>query len=367
MDIEREIRRRIATGCYKPGQRIPPERELEAEFGCSRITVAKAMTPLVADGLIQRFRGRGTFVVERKDASEALATASSYTSRAITRGNVVKYISPGQDRSGRSSRDDVLAGLHSVLNDAGYHVSVDFYSDLDEHLDSLARVSDPQIAGVALWPTPHAKTSQAVSGILRQGVPLVLVDTYLPSLDCDYVVTDNIEGAATMVHHLAALGHRRICYLTEPADRTSLRDRLAGFLRGMIEMGLPVDSGSVVQLEGPDGEGVEAALQRVVDSEARPTALFMSHDAVAVRAMQWLQSRGVRVPQDLSVVGYDGTEAGEVCAVPLTTIKQNFHEMARVAGRILLERFDGRADPLRYHLMVRPQLIERASCARAML
>lgn len=370
-DVERELRRRILTGCYGPGDRIPPERDLEEEFGCSRLTVAKAMAPLVNDGLIARYRGRGTFVIERKDwLGRAKRSNQVRAGRPSTRGNVVKYVSPGQPSAGRSSRDDVLAGLHSVLNEADYHVSVDFYTDLEQHVNSLLRVNDPQIAAVVLWPLPHPRTMEAVKAVRDRGVPVILVDTYMPELDCDHVVTDNIGGAATMVQHLAGLGHQRIVYLTDPVDRTSLRDRMTGFLRGMVEAGLPIDSQSVIQLEsavcGKPSEMsgvIDKALDRLLSLPNPPTALFTSHDFLALSAMPLLKARGIRVPEDLTLVGYDGIDAGEVCATPLTTIKQDFHEMARLAGRILLERFDRRAESLRYHQLVRPQLIVRSSAS----
>lgn len=371
-DIAQEIRRRILTAQYRVGQRIPPERELLETFGCSRMTVARALALLAEEGLIERHRGRGTFVARHGERAGLVETDAGRSSgRLQTRGNVIKYISPGQGKSVRSSRDDVLSGLHGVLNEAGYHVSVDFYADIDEHLRCLERVYDPQIAGVVLWPDPDPRTVQAVAGLMAQGVPIVLIDTYLPGIDGDHVVTDNVEGAATMVRHLAQRGHRRICYLTPPPNRTSLRDRLTGFLRGLVEEDLPLDRTSVVRLP-PSGPGESAlaadaalgcALATLLSSATPPTALFASNDALALAAMQWLRERQVRVPVDLTVVGYDGIEAGEFGPAPLTTVKQDFREMAVTAARILLERFDGRTAPLRYHRLIEPRLIERATCA----
>jgi GntR family transcriptional regulator, arabinose operon transcriptional repressor len=369
-DITLEIRRRILTGQYAPGQRIPPERQLEEEFGCSRLTVAKAMTPLVADGLIERYRGRGTFVSQREvPTRREIHMHAGQLSRA--RGNVIKYISPGMGKNISSSRDDVLTGLHGVLNEAGYHVSIDFYGGLEEHLNCLAKADDLQIAGLVVWPVPDQRTNGAIAHLVERGVPLVLIDTYLPELNCDYVVTDNITGAAMMVNHLAQLGHRRICYLTPDERRTSLIDRMSGFLRGMVEAGLPIDDHSVTRLQlepGAGGTQVSPArlaehLDRLLALPEPPTALFTSHDVLAIAMQSLLRGRDVRVPEEITVVGYDGIEAGEFCAVPLTTIKQDFLLTAQTAGRILLERFGGRGSGLRYHTLIPPQLLVRASSA----
>lgn len=371
-DIALEIRRRILTAQYRAGQRIPPERELLEAFGCSRMTVARALTVLASEGLVERHRGRGTFVSAHGERGGAGAQdVLRNGGRIATRGNVIKYISPGQESSVRSSRDDVLSGLHGALDEAGYHVSVDFYGDMDQHLRCLAKVLDPQIAGVVLWPMPHARTVHAVGDLMAQGVPVVLIDTYLPGIDTDHVVTDNVEGAAAMVRHLVKLGHRRICYLTSPTSRTSLRDRLTGFLRGLVDADLPMQDVSVVHLTPPaagaassdPGATLGSELERVLAGPKPPTALFFSHDTLALAALQWLRERRVRVPEDLAVVGYDGIEAGEFGPTPLTTVQQDFGEMAGVAAQILLERFDGRQAPLRYHRQIGPKLIVRGTCA----
>lgn len=364
--VTQELRRRILTAQYAAGQRIPPERELLEEFGCSRLTVAKAMAPLVAEGLIARHQGRGTFVTGATSHTVHRGPVGRANGRPTARGNVIKYLSPGQESSVRGSRDDVLGGLHAVLDGAGYHVSVDFYSSLDEHLRCLERMRDPQIAGVVLWPAPAPRTVALIESLIAGSVPLVLIDTYLPGVDCDFVVTDNIEGAAGMVGHLAGLGHRRLCYLTEPTQRTSLRDRLAGFLRGMVEAELPIDDGSVVRvdLDCLRGEGsgkLVPVLKTLLARPAPPTALFASHDYLAIAIRQCLAELGVRVPQALSVAGFDGIEASSFGTPALTTVEQDFRSMAMDAARILMERFDGRPAPLRHQRYILPHLRARAS------
>ena len=370
VEIAQEMRRRILTAQYRAGQRIPPERELLETFGCSRMTVARALTLLAAEGLVERHQGRGTFVAAHGERGST-AESARHGGRIATRGNVIKYISPGQESGVRSSRDEVLSSLHGALDEAGYHISVDFYGDLEQHLRCLEKVHDPQIAGVVLWPLPHARTVRAVGELMAQRVPVVLIDTYLPGIDTDHVVTDNVEGAAAMVRHLVSLGHRRICYLTPPTERTSLRDRLTGFLRGLVDADLPLRDTGVMRLPlaaaaaapTEPGAALGEVLSQVLSAAAPPTALFFSHDTLALAALQWLRMHRVRVPEDLSVVGYDGIEAGEFGSTPLTTVKQDFGEMADVAARILMERFDGRQEPLRYHRQIEPQLVVRDTCA----
>lgn len=356
--ITQELRRRIQTAQYVVGQRIPPERELQQEFGCSRLTVAKAMAPLVADGTVRRHKGRGSFVV--KGVSP---TAVPVHGRPVARGNVIKYVSPGHETNVKSLRDDVLGSLHSILSPIGYHVSVDFYGSAEEHVACLGRVRDPQIAGAVLWPLPDPRATELIRELSESDVPIVLIDTYVPGVDCDYVVGDNIEGAAGMVAHLAGLGHRRICYLTRPPTRTSLRDRLSGFVRGMIEAGLPLGAESVVQVgsESDPYAGLGDALESVLSRPDPPTALFASHDSLAIAVRDWLCGRGYSIPGQIALAGYDGIDAALYGSPAITTMEQDFARMAADAARILLERFDGRPAALRHQRHVLPRLCVRGS------
>jgi DNA-binding LacI/PurR family transcriptional regulator/DNA-binding transcriptional regulator YhcF (GntR family) len=346
-----ELRRRIVAGDYPSGDKMPPEREVGEEFGVSRVTVAKAMAQLVNEGMIHRHRGRGTFVhLPPPDASAPAASR-------------VTFISPkGRDQAVLVRRG-VLEGLHEALEDSAYAVAVDFYDTLPHHLKCLAKYQDPNSAGFVLWPESDHRVKEQVSAMIAQGFPVVLVDAYLPDLDSDSVVTDNVRGGAMMVQHLAALGHQRIAYLTEPATRSSMCDRLTGFLRGMVLGGLSIGPDSIIEVPGaaPDRAVMAQAIDRLLASSPRPTALFCAHDSLAMSAYWALRERGIAAPAEISLAGYDDIDAAEHFALPLTTISQDYFEMGRVAGRILLERMENRPASVRYQKFIQPHLKIRDS------
>ncbi|MCC6580667.1 MAG: GntR family transcriptional regulator [Phycisphaeraceae bacterium] len=359
--VGRELRRRVLEGVYAPGDRVPTERELETEFGVSRLTVAKALAPLVAEGLIVRQRGRGSYVTHRRAGRRRESAVVADDRRLIT------FISPGA--SGGSGgggvvvERGVLEGMHAILGPLGYRVGVDFYRDSQQQLRCLERYQDRAPAAFVVWPEPDEGVIQKLRAMTGEGFPVVLVDTYLEQLDCDYVVSDNGHGGRAMVEHLVALGHRRISYLGEPPVRSSLIDRLGGFLSATVAAGLPIDANTVVLLSRQDRQGLSEAIDRLLQAPEPPTALFCAHDQVAMSVAYLLRERGRRVPQDVTLVGYDNIDAAADFYVPLTTVAQDFYEMGRLAAEILLYRINGGDMAVPYQVHVRPRLIQRASGA----
>ena len=354
LEVERELRRRILAAQYAPGMRIPPERELTETFGCSRGTVSKALSALESDGVVERRHGAGTFVVERLPVPMGNGAAEA---RITRRGNVIKYLSPMDDSRGVNSRNKVLDGMHEALDGAQYHVSIDFYRDAKECAACLKKLQDAQIAGLVLWATPGGEVAREVKRLMESGVAVVMIDTFLQEVECDYVVSDNIAGAAEMVRFLAEKGHREICYFTSEPDRSSLIDRLAGFLKGMVIAGLPFSAENVVQVNG----NLEQVLKSVLHRKRRPSAIFASHDMKAITIVNALRDMGVSVPKDISVVGYDGIDAGLLVQPALTTMEQDFKGMAVKASHILLERLGRRSANLFYRIYVEPKLKVRKS------
>jgi Transcriptional regulators len=356
IEVERELRRRILAAQYAPGMRIPPERELTETFGCSRGTVSKALAALESEGVVERRHGAGTFVAERVPAAPRGNNAAA-EARVMRRGNVIKYLSPMEDSRVENSRNKVLDGMHEALDGAQFHVSIDFYKDAKECAACLKKLRDPQIAGVVFWGTPGDEVAREARRLMEAGVAMVMIDTFLQEVECDFVVSDNIGGAAEMVRFLAEQGHRDICYFTSDPDRSSLVDRLAGFLKGMVLAGLPFSADNVAQVD----ENLESVLRSVLKRKRRPSAIFASHDMKAISIVNALRELGVSVPEDISVVGYDGVDAGRLVRPALTTMEQDFRGMALKASQILLERLGRRSANLFYRIYVEPKLKVRKS------
>jgi LacI family transcriptional regulator len=196
--------------------------------------------------------------------------------------------------------------------------------------------------------------------VIEQGVKVVLIGTHIDHPDLDIVRVDNRAGANDAVRYLIDLGHRRIAIVCGPMSASSAWQRCEGYGQAMEEVGLPVNPDWVVE-ETFDQEGGYRGAQRLLTLDDRPTAIFAAADLVALGVMQALRDAGLRVPQDISVVGFDDIPAATLTTPPLTTINQPKYEMGKRAAELLLARIKGSKLSRSRHGLMEYGLIVRGS------
>ena len=195
----------------------------------------------------------------------------------------------------------------------------------------------------------------------REGVPIIQLERALPGLDADLVLAGQEEGAWQATRHLIELGHRAIACVSGPADLPRSRERVGGFMRAMGEAGLAVPEGAIVHAEFTSAGG-HAAFGSLLALPQCPSAVFVTSDLMAIGVLCAASGAGVRVPDALSVVGYDDIGGACYAAPPLTTIAPPKREMARLAIHQLIERIRGGHAPLR-SVALASSLVVRASTA----
>jgi LacI family transcriptional regulator len=195
----------------------------------------------------------------------------------------------------------------------------------------------------------------------HDSVPIIQLERALPGLDADLVLFGQEEGAYQATRHLIELGHRAIACVSGPADLPRSRERIGGFLRAMQEAGLDVPDGALLHVEFTSAGG-HAAFGSLLARAQRPSAVFVTSDLMAIGGLCAASSAGVRVPEQMSVVGFDDIGAALFASPPLTTIAPPKREMARQAIAQLIERIRGGHEPLR-HIALASSLVVRASTA----
>jgi len=195
----------------------------------------------------------------------------------------------------------------------------------------------------------------------HEAVPIVQLERALPGLDADLILAGQEEGGYQATRHLIELGHTAIACVSGPADLPRTRERVGGFLRAMEEAGLPVPPDRIVHEEFTSAGG-HAAFTRLLARPAPPTAVFVTSDLMALGGLCAAGATGVRVPAQLSVVGYDDIAGARYALPPLTTVAPPKRDMARLAIDLLIERIRGGHGPL--HSAALPsRLVVRASTA----
>ncbi len=180
-----------------------------------------------------------------------------------------------------------------------------------------------------------------ISGISRT-TPVVLVSRRLrrsPGFRGDFVDSDNRRGAGVLTRHLIGLGHRRIGVLNGPQTLSTGRERYRGFVDAMRESGLAVDGDYPLRQDGDFGEESGFAGARALCSRrARPTALIVMNNAMAIGALRYLRASGIRVPRDISVAAYGGIAGAELMYTQPSIVTLDPREIGTRAGELILQR-----------------------------
>ncbi|AZO49900.1 MAG: LacI family DNA-binding transcriptional regulator [Mesorhizobium sp.] len=196
---------------------------------------------------------------------------------------------------------------------------------------------------------------------LLPDVPAVLLDREIHSVNVDSVLVDHDHGGYLAGRHLVGLGHKRIGVIGGPRDSSSSPARLRGFTRALGEAGVDLPASAVVDSDYHFAGG-RLAMERLLTQAPDITAVFACNDLMAMGAITALRSRGLRVPDDMSLVGFDDIPYAVTTWPPLTTIAQPVEKIGTRAVSLLLERLGEPAAPSRREVLT-PVLVERESCA----
>ncbi|GAA0804893.1 GntR family transcriptional regulator [Spirilliplanes yamanashiensis] len=345
------LRRQVADGQWPVGGRLPTEPRLAAEHGVGVNTVRRAVGLLVAEGVVERRQGSGTYVVRRPRPASA--------GRRLV-GVLVPSTSYYYPR--------VIEGIERTLTAAGTGVvlaSSDYRCDREDA--QLRSLLGSGVAGLVLVPNLHlvADAQRHVDALRDLPVPYVLAERRPPAPAPDdpttYVTTHHAGGVHAAVRHLVGLGHTRIGYLGRVRTGTA-QPITAGFAAAAAALGVTPVPEAVVCREswtaGQIGEFARACRTH------RVSAVFCHGDRDAATLLAHARRLGMRAPGDLAVITYDD-EVAELGDPPLTAVAPPKEQVGATAAELLLRRIDGGAGVPVQRVELQPRLIVRASCGGA--
>lgn len=354
-----QIRHQILSGAWPAGSRIPSEHALQATLGISRSTIRQALQAAEAEGLIESIPGKGSFVCPAPGPQNCPPLI----------GLIIPFFHSSFD-------SQILCGAESVAKTKGYRIIFcNSERQLEEEDRQLQLLIQDRVAGIILWPVMSNSHNRLLFRLATQNLPLCLIDRSFPGLETDLVLCDNYAGGYQATQHLLDLGHRRIAFLSRSyLNLLSIAERLRGYRQAMRDAGLePLDpllidipqeiSTDYVLRVCTDASGEDIAqIKHYLTPPLSFTAIFAMNDLMAITAMKAASLVGVKIPDQLSIVGFDDLEYVSHLEVPLTTIAQDPFALGQQAATLLFARIARSADPPR-QVVLPTRLVVRASTA----
>jgi DNA-binding LacI/PurR family transcriptional regulator len=344
------LRRDIQSGRLAGGDRLPSEADLVRLFGASRITVGRAVRDLQAAGLVERRAGSGTFV---KQTQKSAGLSFGLLIPDLGDTEIFEPICQGMMASPLAAEHALLWGSISTTG-----------SRADDAWQLCRQYIERRVSGVFFAPLELSADKDDVNlriaGALdAAGIPVVLLDrTVLPYPrrgHHDLVGIDNRRAGYVITEHLLAPGARRLVFVAMPNAAATVDARAAGFREALYNADVLVQPSLVQRIDPADAAAVGHLMASLT-----PTGLVCANDRTAARLMRTLIGLGLRVPEDVRLVGIDDADFAELLPVPLTTLRQPSRQIGDAALAAMLQRIARRDLPAR-DILLHCELVVRAS------
>ncbi len=349
--VKQIIRQFIQENSLNPGDPLPSEREWARRLRVSQMTVNRALKELEREGVITRLVGRGTFVLNA-NVHSSIPFRHQLT-LVFPLSGIVEVVEQN------IYYGPVLQGAQYAFAELG--CSVQFWKIGFDQLKLLPPEGLAQRAFLLFAPMEDALPT--LMSWWEAGVPFVVIGASWREVQLPCVDTDNFNAALKVVEFLHNLGHNRIAFVIGSRRLPNARDRWDGFVAAVKRYKLNVSDEWLIESPASASLTEEASqrIRSILKSRRRPTAIFAAGYYLAAETLQIVKEMGLRVPDDISLVGFDDPPSAGYLDPPLTTVRQPLAELGHRGVLKLVSLLEGRQEPLVEYLAT--ELIVRASTA----
>ncbi len=352
MQLKQELLSWLQSGKLQPGAQFPSENEISEQFGLSRQTVRQTFGELEKDGWLERIQGKGTFARNpQRRESEQVKTIGIITTY------ISDYIFP-----------HIVRGAEAELRSRGYRLLLSSTDNTKEkEMEALQLMTSQPLSGLIIEPTRSAEGNPNLHyflDLLEKGIPYLMINEKYRELECPCLKVDDESGGYKAARYLLDAGHRSIAGFFKTDDLQGV-GRLKGFLAAHKEYGVPATSNRVITYMTEQKRDLpfrEAMKLLQSDEESRPTAFVCYNDELALLLMEAAAECGLRVPEDLSLIGFDDSSLAAASGTKLTTLTHPKNEMGTAAARQLIGMIE--QGTTYEDIIYEPELIERDSVIR---
>ena len=334
----------------------PTQQQIAEEVGISRTTVSLVLNDVPDVHISPETRQRILEVAGRLNYYPDAAARRLASGKTCT---IALVWHRGPDQTYRDAfLPGILQGITRAARHYGYHVLFHPIEPDESNGDYVELARSRHTDGIILS-GPRTDDTHLLD-LHREGFPLVL-QGQLPGSNIPSVDVDNIHGAKAAVEHLLALGHRRVGTITNaPLTYISSRQRLEGYRQALEQASLPYNE-NLVQYGNFDEESGVVAIETLLELDNPPTAIFVASDMVAMGALRALHDRGLRVPEDIALVGFDDITAARFITPTLTTIHVPTFGLGWSAAELII-RIIEQDTPDKTQILLDTELVIRDSC-----
>ncbi|MDD5597857.1 MAG: GntR family transcriptional regulator [Victivallaceae bacterium] len=331
----------------KPGSRLPSVGELKKKYSLSQATIDKAYSILAKKGYISSARGKGTFV----KTTEAIEQGSNgLIGLIIPRvygsilGNIAESIEQNLSRKGK---------YHTILCNS--------YENPAKEGEYIKDLIQKDVSAIVLFPGHRIESVSNVSFLLRASIPSIIL-CEIAGTDADVIEDDKVLGGYLATSHLIELGNRDIAFIAGKFD-VAFPFRFAGYRKALAEYSLKYDPALVKVTPYNRSVDVKNMLKELLVVKKKPSAIFGINDQTAIEIIEYLLEAGIKVPDDIAVVGYDNLHNCGTSRIPITTVATPIEKIGKkvaalIDRKIISKDFSSGKIKTKF----KPQLIVRDSC-----
>lgn len=344
-----DLRTRIESRALLPDDKLPSESELISQYGVTRYTARKALEQLEADGLICKHQGKGCFV-RTPPAPMPYISNSRQILLIASRAEHFYFLKS-------------INGIEQALQDTGYTLTIKLSNYNPEVEASLLKEAfQNDYAGILLFPSDsaHIHTNQFLYRYIEANrIPCIFMGNRIPFVNIPSVINDDYSGGRIAAEYLIRHGHTSFVSIMNSEEYSGCM-RYAGFMEALNYSSAPVTFESVLWFGHHEKESIFSPDRpQILELARKATAFFCFNDSAAVNLYRLLTEAGYRVPDDISIIGFDDSYLCETNPVALTSIHQDPIHIGYTAAKNLLHLID---DPsFEGNMVFRPYLVERDS------
>lgn len=351
LQIMEDLKKQIVAGEIQAGDKLPSENELAARYKVSRQTVRKAIAILENAGFIYAEHGRGTFcseIVKHTRQSKNIAVVTTYLS---------SYIFPR-----------LIQGIDTILTNHGYSIILkNTRNSRSLEARCLEELLQKDIDGVIIEPSKsqiYCSHTNLYKKLDEFQIPYVFIQGCYSQLSHKpHVLMNDLNGGYMITKYLISLGHKNIVGVFK-ADDTQGQNRHKGYVKALQEAGIPYDTDKIIWFHTEDRAVHPYEAIRIMARKGEPMDAVVSYnDQIAVEVIKALQESGLKVPEDVSVTGYDNSNVANTLGIQLTTIAHPQEKLGEIAAELLLELIqNGEGSSDNKMIQIEPEIVIGNSC-----